>query len=168
VGGALATGNFLLIILSVISLITLGVITRKHVFFEHSMYFMGGTSPFIFGIAFGAFLLAMHAKPFSNNFINTVAQSCFGVYLIHDNTLIRPLLWNNLLNVKEKIELPTIQLIVYILLVSSVIYLITTLIDFIRIRTVARVFNGNFLYGLWKKLKATVIQQINRTLGLIR
>lgn len=163
-GTILTVSNFLLIVLSMLGLIVLGLITHKNVLIDKSTHFMGNNSPFAFGIALGVFLLAVYAKPFSNKFINVVAQSCFGVYLLHDNNLIRPLLWDNILHIKAKINLPTVQLIGYVVLVSIIIYLVTTLIDLVRVHTIARVFNGDSLYGIWKKLKETVTPKVKKIL----
>ena len=53
-----------------------------------------------FSLIISLFLFATF-KNFSlgkKTFINTVAKSMFGVYLIHDNTFVRIILWNYLIN----------------------------------------------------------------------
>lgn len=44
------------------------------------------------------FLAMLQTKPFYSKLINGVAASSFGIYLIHDNFLIRPLLWGTIFN----------------------------------------------------------------------
>ena len=38
-------------------------------------------------------------KPFYNKWINVIASATFGVYLIHDNELVRPYIWNEIFQV---------------------------------------------------------------------
>ena len=53
-----------------------------------------------------------------------------GVYLIHDNPLIRPLLWNNLIHPKEYIQQPF--LIPYCLVTSIVVFAVCIGIEWLR------------------------------------
>ena len=53
-----------------------------------------------------------------------------GVYLIHDNPLIRPLLWNNLIHPKEYIQQPF--LIPYCLVISIVVFAVCIGIEWLR------------------------------------
>lgn len=42
------------------------------------------------------FLAMLQTKPFYSKLINGIASTTFGIYLIHDNFLIRPLLWGTI------------------------------------------------------------------------
>lgn len=44
------------------------------------------------------FLAMLQSKPFYSKLINGIAATSFGIYLIHDNFLIRPLLWGTIFN----------------------------------------------------------------------
>ena len=48
--------------------------------------------------ALGLFTLAAYGKPFANSFVNAVGGCTFGVYLIHDNPVVRELLWKHWLH----------------------------------------------------------------------
>ena len=49
------------------------------------------------GTAIALFMAVVCHKPFTNTKINQLAGSVLGVYLIHDNPLVRPFLWRELL-----------------------------------------------------------------------
>lgn len=49
------------------------------------------------GTAIALFMAVVCHKPFTNTKINKLAGSVLGVYLIHDNPLVRPFLWRELL-----------------------------------------------------------------------
>lgn len=44
------------------------------------------------------FLAMVQTKPFYSKWINGIASTSFGIYLIHDNFLIRPFLWGTIFN----------------------------------------------------------------------
>lgn len=45
-------------------------------------------------MAVSCFMMALCCKPFSSKFINRIAGSVLGIYLIHDNPLVRKFIWN--------------------------------------------------------------------------
>lgn len=49
------------------------------------------------GTAVAMFMAAVCHKPFTNARINKLAGSVLGIYLIHDNPLVRPFLWREML-----------------------------------------------------------------------
>lgn len=55
-------------------------------------------SPLVLAAAVGLLSLAVYAKPFTSRFINTLGGCTFGVYLIHDNPVVRELLWKDWLH----------------------------------------------------------------------
>ena len=88
--------------------------------------------------ALSAFLFFKNLK-FKNAFINTVAASCFGVLLIHANSdVMRKWLWNDVLN---NVEMYSSNLLI-VHAVGSVlaIYIICTVIDYLRIRMIEKPF----------------------------
>ena len=92
-------------------------------------------SPLILTAAVGMFSLAVYAKPFTNRFINTVGGCTFGVYLIHDNPVVRELLWKNWLHWGHYFTSGSFIL----RLVASVVlvYVVCTMLEWIRQKTVA-------------------------------
>ena len=62
-----------------------------------------------------------------NKFINYMSSSVFGVYLFHDNNIVRPFLWKELLNVSSYMTSPYLILIMIICCIS--IFIIGILLD---------------------------------------
>ncbi len=52
------------------------------------------------------FLAMSQSKPFYSKWINGIASTTFGIYLIHDNFLIRPFLWGTLFNSAAYVNTP--------------------------------------------------------------
>lgn len=77
----------------------------------------------------------------SSIFINTVAASCLGVFLIHTNSLqMIHWLWTNLFKNTEYIGSPYLWL--HMLFAVSSIYIVCTIIDYLRIRFIENpIFN---------------------------
>ena len=96
--------------------------------FERKYY--GRTSVFVVGLAIGMFSTAVYHKPWSNKFVNTIASCTFGVYLFHDNPLIRAMLWpvwvNNTPFYDSQVLIPRVLLSVVI------VYVGCTLIELLR------------------------------------
>lgn len=82
-------------------------------------------------IALGFFAWIGSKKLGYHKFINTVATTTFGIYLIHDNVLMRDLLWNKILHMKNLIRMP-INGVVYVLLAVLLVFAICSLLEFIR------------------------------------
>lgn len=66
-----------------------------------------------------------------NKFINNIAATTFGIYLIHDNNFVRNFLWNDLLHMKHLSFQPA-YIVFYVLLVCVIIFVICSLLEFIR------------------------------------
>ena len=105
-------------------------------------YTPAGTFPHIKGMANNSITLLMSVFVFA--WVITLPQKetrlgqwainmspyILGVYLIHDNPLIRPLLWNNLIHPKEYIQQPF--LIPYCLVISIVVFAVCIGIEWLR------------------------------------
>lgn len=48
-------------------------------------------------LAVAVFARCLRTEPFYSKSINTVAKTCIGIYLIHDNQLVRHLIWDGIL-----------------------------------------------------------------------
>ena len=70
--------------------------------------------------------------------INIIASATFGVYLIHDSNIIRPLLWQELF--KNAQYQDSMLLIPYSIIVVAIVYLICTLIDLLRQQIIEKPF----------------------------
>lgn len=80
-------------------------------------------------IGFGMFLLFQRIT-FHSRIINRIAQSAFAVYLITDYEASEKLLWTRLFNLQDLVALR--HAIPRILLILLAIYVICTLLDFVR------------------------------------
>lgn len=56
-------------------------------------FYMKGIRLVELPMALTCFMLALQHKPFFSRRINSIAASVLGVYLIHDNQLVRPFIW---------------------------------------------------------------------------
>ena len=74
--------------------------------------------------------------------INTIASAAFGVYLIHDNGLVRPFLWHDVFHNASFQD--SVYLIPYSIAVILIVYVACTLIELIRSK-VFRILSGERL-----------------------
>lgn len=91
---------------------------------------------FVLIASIALFLIFLKRKQFSNKYINYVAASTFGVYLIHDNVILRHYMWHTILNTSSYYNSSTLFL--FVIVVSILIFVACTGIDFIRRWTVER------------------------------
>ena len=82
---------FLLIILSVLSFDLLG--KWKKIFLSNYDYFLPMNSILIFTLSISTLILFSKIDIGNIKWINIISSATFGVYLIHDNKLMRNLLW---------------------------------------------------------------------------
>lgn len=76
------------------------------------------------------FFLWFASKPFKSNFINRIAACSFGIYLIHDNVLIRSRLYGWFY--RYSYEPTFIQIYGRILLASIIVFVVCILIEMVR------------------------------------
>lgn len=103
---------------------------------EYSDYFYSRSSVLIIGIAVSMFTCAVYSKPFTNRFINEVASCVFGVYLIHDHPLIRSTVWNSFCDIPGLYQ--TALFPIYAILIVLAVFVCCCLIEFIRLKTIAK------------------------------
>ena len=68
--------------------------------------------------------------------INTLASATFGVYLIHDSNILRSFLWIDLFENAKYQE--SLFLIPYSIIVVTIVYIVCTLIDLLRINLIEK------------------------------
>lgn len=69
--------------------------------YHHIFYLYNLNSPFVIGISIIIFILFINNKVFSNSIINMISSTVFGIYLIHDNSFLRNVLWESIINVSK-------------------------------------------------------------------
>ena len=98
--------------------------------------FYGRSSIFVIGLAIGMVSTAVYHKPWSSKLVNTLASCTFGVYLLHENPLIRDTIWTVWLNNDAYYDS---QFLIFRILVSiAVVYIACTLVELVRQRLFAK------------------------------
>lgn len=114
-------------------------------------------SPFVLIISINMFLLFRRVKIGYNKYINGVASTVFGIYLIHDNPLIRGVIWTSILGNASMSENDLLWLIA--LSEVLVIFVMCSAIDFLRQYVV------NAIPTDWLKTKTILLEdKINNIL----
>lgn len=104
--------------------------TRWDVFASYTTYFYGQEKITVVCISLGLFMSFISLNMNYHKWINVLASAAFGVYLIHDHTIIRRFLWIELFeNVRYQ---KSLFLIPYSILVVAAVYMVCTLIDLLR------------------------------------
>lgn len=134
---------------------------RWHIFESNVNYFYGQEKITILIISIMLFMTFVTLNINYNKWINIIASASFGVYLIHDNDLIRPFIWENIFeNAKYQ---NSILLIPYSVIVVIIVYIVCTVIDLARQRFIEKtyliVINTNikrwsvYLFDLLNKIR---------------
>lgn len=116
---------------------------------QHITYFYSKNS--VLTICFALSLVAFTVKRnFVNEKINALSKGAFAVYLLTDNSLLRQLLWTELLHVEQRAESPI--LIIWFVIWGVSLFFVGIALDAIRRRTIARWLSVGDVY-IEKKLK---------------
>lgn len=108
--------------------VVLGV--RWNVFASYSTYFYGQEKLSVLLISLSLFMAFATMKMNYYKWINVIASSTFGVYLIHDSGIIRPFLWIDVFKNARYQE--SLMIIPYSIIVVAIVYIVCTIIDLIR------------------------------------
>ena len=129
-------------IASVVACAWLGTKLEKNM----AYYFVTDSNTFLaFGTGISTFMFFKNIKIKYSRFINTVAASAFGVLMIHANgDVMRQWLWKDTLKNTQAYSSPL--LIVHAIGSVLAIYIICTLIDYLRIKFIEKPF-----FILWDK-----------------
>lgn len=127
----------------IISLNLLAVARHSQHIFANTFYFSSNESFIVYLIALGLFLWGKNWHIQSNQFINTVASTVFGVYLIHDNPFSEEILWQHWLNLPSLIRGDWRNIIIEALIICPIVFAVCSLIEYLRQRLF--IFVGNLL-----------------------
>lgn len=122
----------LILLLTLISISTLeiiGIVTNKVVFIKQSQYFV---KLFSIPLAVAMFLSFATMKPFFNRYVNIVAGTVLGIYLIHENIFLRRIIWDYILPNVDYI-MSNWYVLFYIVKIVS-IFIVGSVIDLLRKR----------------------------------
>ncbi|MBE5936008.1 MAG: acyltransferase [Lachnospiraceae bacterium] len=104
--------------------------SRWDFFASNVTYFYGEEKITTLLISVSLLMIFVTLKMKYNKWINIIASATFGVFLIHDNNIIRPLLWGKLFNNARYQE--SALIIPYSIMAVAVVYIVCTLIDLLR------------------------------------
>ena len=121
---------------SAVALIILG--TKFSVFTENTLLFYETQSVLTFLNALFLFLAFKNINIGSHKWINIIASATFGVYLIHDNSIVRSFLWGTVF--KNSDYQDSVLLIPYSIAAALLVFAVCTLIDLLRQVSVEKVF----------------------------
>lgn len=110
--------------------------TRFNSLASHFTYFYSQEKINILVICVSMFMIFVNLKMSYNKWINLVACASFGVYLIHDNNYLRTFIWRDLF--KVSLFESSAVIIPYSIAVILLIYVVCTVIDLIRQKTVEK------------------------------
>ena len=114
------------------------LVNSENTFTNLYTFFASERNLFVLITSVSLFLLFLKRKEFSNKYINYIAGSVLGVYLIHDNVFIRPFLWKSLFNVSSYYYSSNLILIELFSIVT--IFVICIGIDIIRRETIEKIW----------------------------
>ena len=123
-----------IVLLTYSSVVTFDILgTKINYFYIHATQFYGMEKLTTILTALFLFLAFKNIninKKF-NKFINTIASATFGVYLIHENRLVRKFLWLNILHISK---FATSNLLIpYSIFAIFLVFVVCTMIELIRI-----------------------------------
>ena len=109
--------------------ITLGLLPKKGFILSRitDIFSYESNGLLLFVCSVTLFLAFMRLKPHYNRGVNLLARSMFGVYLIHDSIIVRPVLWKQIFPNNDYVDSP--YLIFHALAKTAVVLIACTLID---------------------------------------
>lgn len=132
IGARLTVVSCLLIIVSIAAFNLIGEKMNLDILLRNATFFTKDSSVFILGAAVGLFIWLKNIPMGSVKWINTVSGATLGVYLFHDNEFIRPILWQSIFHTEEHLMDSPFIFILYAVLVTVVVYLVSTFIELVR------------------------------------
>lgn len=115
------------------------VISAKYTFLsKYSYHFFEQNALTTLLSSVSLFLGMLKCKISYNLWINLIASATFGVYLIHDHQLVRPYLWKTIFHNADFQD--SITIIPYSIIVCFLVYIVCTIIELLRQKTIERIY----------------------------
>lgn len=123
----------ILYVLSVLFIELISIITQTTVF-KQGYYFSSSKSILTLFCSVGVFILIKNIKIGStlSKYINKASNYVFGIYLIHDNSFLRPIIWQDIFNMNNAIMLSPILFILKVVISSLIVFILCLIIEMIR------------------------------------
>ena len=123
-----ALGYVIYLFLSII----LDLLALKYDYFiKRAFYFTNDKSVFILIVAIGLLLYFKSLKMKYNKFINLIAATTFGIYLLHDNDFVRKFLWHNIF--KNYLYYDSNFLVFHAVFAVISVFIVCGIIDYLRL-----------------------------------
>ncbi len=129
----------ILLVLTVYYFDQKGIRLNDNKFIKNATKMKNVNSIFSVLFALSIFLFFLRFK-FKSKIINQIAKSSLGIYLLHDNDLVRPYLWKKIYPNVEFLANPFDILLIHIVLKVFAVFLICLIIDQIRLITLHKIF----------------------------
>lgn len=130
--------SLILLVSSIVFLSLGGYLLRSDYMINHATYFRKGTNVLDVMVAAALFLAVIHARPFSSKSINAAAQSVVGIFLLHNNPLLKRVIWGMIFPNAEYMNSPF--LILHMLIKVTAVFFLCLFIDQMRILFVEKPF----------------------------
>lgn len=117
---------------------------RANIFSHNTLY--------VYLLALSIFMTFMAGKPYYSKAVNALASLTFGVYLFHENQLVRSM-WQAVFHTSDYMNSPYVVLHALIAILS--VYLVGSAVELIRQKTVARLWlylTDKLFVPAWEKL----------------
>lgn len=114
----------------------LGILVYRGSFYYHFLnknpFFFVWDSTFTIVFSVLLFLIFLSVKMGNKSWVNLAAKTMFGIYLLHDNDLIRYYLWHTVFHVAKLYD--SVYMVPKTLLIALSIFCVGFIIDFLRIK----------------------------------
>lgn len=130
--------SIIILLGSVVTFNIIGNFTGISLFLDKSIIFLRENNLLILIISIELFLVFLGIKPFYSKFINIIGCSTFGVYLIHDNYLMRAYLWKTIFRNSDYYH--SKYLILHAICTIIIVYIGCTVIEIIRQNTFEKIW----------------------------
>ncbi len=149
--------------IAVIGTYLVSILLQDRRIFTQSTYFLTKNhSPLVFAISISIFLLFRDTKIKPMPVINNLAMSSLGVYLIHDNVLLRQMIWYKWFAID--INTPTPAFIMLAMIKITSIFTICLFIDQLRIKLIGDIENRavDMIYDVGAKYCFKIKNRLNK------
>lgn len=124
--------SYFMMLVSVMSLNLIGKELGSSYLIKKATYFSNSSSILTLIVSIGLFIWVKNMHIESKCWINKISGAMLGVYLIHDNRNIRPILWHKIFHTEDRIQDTPIEFIGYAIAVIFVVFFVSLIIELLR------------------------------------
>lgn len=128
-----------ILLASIIIFNYLGIRYGIEKFASNARYFSDMNMLPVVVIAICMLLLSLNNN-WHSKIINKISSTTFGIYLIHDNPILRSIIWNDIFHVERMNLLSPLQLILQGFTIIAIVYIVCLTIDILMQSTIEKYF----------------------------